>query len=344
VIEFDAILFDGVTSARRPVRVRAEEGSILIEGGGVLRSVALDEVTIDARIGNLTRTLQLPGGASLQTDAHDALAILLPRSNRFESWVQGMERRWPYVLGGLAVIILLSWGFVVQGLPWAAAKVARHIPPAVENVLGEKTLQIIDGQFCEPSKLDPEHQQALQTALFTLTDGLTAGHTYRLALRYCKGLGANAFALPGGIIVVTDDLVKLAKNDFQTSAVMAHEIGHVELRHGLRSELQGAGVAILVTALAGDAVSVTTLAVALPTLLLQTGYSRQFETEADDYAFARLKEKGQSPRQFAEMMELLETAHQQRAGNALHHGKVLDYMSTHPVTADRIAHAMAAAQ
>ena len=75
-------------------------------------------------------------------------------------------------------------------------------------------------------------------------------------------------------------------SDDELLAVLAHEIGHVRGRHAMRLVLQNSGLAVLLTALAGDAVGVTFLAVALPSMLLQSGYSRQFETEADDYAFA----------------------------------------------------------
>ena len=62
---------------------------------------------------------------------------------------------------------------------------------------------------------------------------------------------------------------------------------------------------MLLTAIAGDAVGVTFLAVALPSMLLQSGYSREFEAEADDYAFALLKRKGVSPQAFADVLRRL---------------------------------------
>jgi Zn-dependent protease with chaperone function len=340
VIEFEATLFDGKTSARRPVHVRAEDGILQISGEDFLSTAPLAEVRVDPRIADIPRNLALPGGASLQTDDHDAMTALFPRANGLEVLVQGMERRWPFALAGLVATALLSWWFVVQGLPKLANRLAQHVPVSAESALGEQTLRVLDAQFCEPSMLPPERQQALQTALFTLADGLNDGYAYRIALRSCRPLGANAFAMPGGVIVVTDDLAKLG-NDLQVSAVLAHEIGHVRLRHGLRTAFQGAGIAILVATLAGDALSVTGLAATLPTLLLQTGYSREFETEADDYAFARLKEKGQSPKQFAEMMTLLEADYAKRNKQSAHPGGVMDYVSTHPVTADRIARALA---
>ncbi len=133
--------------------------------------------------------------------------------------------------------------------------------------------------------------------------------------------------------------MNLAGSDDQIAAVLAHEIGHVRHHHGLRLALQAAGVAVLTTVLLGDATSVASLATSLPAALLQSGYSRDFETEADDYALQRLKETGVSPKAFADVMVLLEKSHSGKSG-----GQAQDYFSTHPATAKRIERALAAAR
>ena len=139
---------------------------------------------------------------------------------------------------------------------------------------------------------------------------------------------------------MTDALVKLAGHDDQLSAVLAHEIGHVRHRHGLRLGLQAAGLAALTAVVLGDIASVANLAVALPTAILQSGYTRAFETEADDYAFQRLKEVGISPQAFADMMRVFQ---KQREGRPPR-GEAADYFSTHPATQSRIERAERAAR
>jgi predicted Zn-dependent protease len=145
----------------------------------------------------------------------------------------------------------------------------------------------------------------------------------------------NAFALPGGTIVVTDEMVAAVGSDDELLAVLAHEIGHVRGRHAMRLVLRSSGLAVLLTALAGDAVGVTFLAVALPTMLLQSGYSRQFEAEADDYAFAHMKRHGVSPQAFADVMRRLE----KETGGTLDDDAMMRYLGTHPATAERIRRA-----
>jgi predicted Zn-dependent protease len=337
VIEFDAVYYDGRTSARKAVRVRGYTLAIQIVGEGLRLDVPLGKVHVDPPVGGTRRALHLPDGAQLQTDDHAAVETLFPRAHVLEGWVHGLERRWPYALAGVAFVAAFAWWSVVDGLPRAAKIAAGFVPATVEAKLGEQTLNFFEGKVCQPSSLDPARQQALQQRFARLTAGLGDGYSYRLLPRNCRGVGANAFALPGGAVVMTDALVKLARSDDQISAVLAHEIGHVRHRHGLRMALQAAGLAALAAALFGDATSITSLATTLPTALLQSGYSREFETEADDYAFQRLREIGLSPKAFAEIMLLLDKDYKKKSG-----GDSRSYFSTHPATAKRIERALSA--
>jgi hypothetical protein len=158
---------------------------------------------------------------------------------------------------------------------------------------------------------------------------------YQLEFRSGKGFGPNAFALPGGLIVITDDMVKAASTTEEVMAVLAHEIGHVELRHTLRSVLQQSVIGVAVATLTSDAASLGVAVAGLPMLVARTKYSREFEAAADKYAFQLLKQKGYSPADFASLMERLEK-HTKQPG-------IFAFISSHPVTSERIQHAIAAA-
>jgi predicted Zn-dependent protease len=150
-------------------------------------------------------------------------------------------------------------------------------------------------------------------------------------------MGANALALPGGIIVITDRMVLLAGSEDEIAAVLAHEIGHVELRHAMKQITQGSAAAAMAAVVTHDASSFTVAVAGLPTILATTRYSRKFETEADEYAFKLLKQHGISPAAFASLMEKLSKDHEKE-------GKTMSFLSTHPVTTDRIKRALEAAR
>lgn len=341
--EFDGTYYDGRTSARHEVRVRALGGSLHIVGEAVNLEVPLAIASIDSPIPGMRRVIRLPGEAELLLDDRPGLDALFPHAHRLESLVHTLERRWRPAVAGLFVVVAFSAWCVIYGLPLAARFAAGFVSPELEAKLGEQALASIDAALCGPSKLDDHHQRSLQATFGNLTAGLDDGHHYRLEMRSCPKVGPNAFALPGGAIVFTDELDELAQNDAQLAAAMAHEIGHVRYRHGLRQVLQAAGLATLITTLTGDATSIASLAVILPTALLQSGYSRDFEDEADGYAFQRLRELGVSPRAFAEIIARLEEfrskgAHADKKPSS---ARTLDYLSTHPATARRIERALA---
>ena len=337
MVEFQALYYDGKSSASRPVRVRAWTGELEITGEGVRARIPTAAVKVEPPIGATRRILQLPEGAQLQTDDEAAVAAAFPDRNALEGRIHLLERRWPYAVAAVLVVGLVAWWAVVYGVPFAARLAAESVPIDVEAALGERTLGTLDSMGCGPSMLAPKRVAELRSRFAALTHALEDGFRYRLELRSCRAIGANAFALPGGTIVMTDGLVKLAQNDDEIAAVLAHEVGHVRHRHGVRLAFQSLGVGVLVATLFGDAASLSTIIVAVPGVLVHTGYSRAFEEEADRYAFVRLKELGLSPRHFAEMLRRLEGS---RGGGARGE-RALDYLSSHPATEKRIERALA---
>jgi Zn-dependent protease with chaperone function len=161
-----------------------------------------------------------------------------------------------------------------------------------------------------------------------------------LQLRFydSPAMGANAFALGGGIVVVTDAMVKALPDDDTFLAVVAHEIGHQRHRHMLRLVLRGSGVAVVAAVLIGD-VSGASIAATIPAFLLNARYSREFEQEADDFALSALARADISPAAFVRAMQALEKTHPEMRGDS-----DIRYVSSHPVTQERIERAKAAAR
>jgi predicted Zn-dependent protease len=131
-------------------------------------------------------------------------------------------------------------------------------------------------------------------------------------------------------------MVAAATEIDEVLAVLAHEIGHIELRHTLRSVLQNSAVGVVVAAVTSDAASLSAAVTALPVILARTRYSRDFEAAADEYAFRLLKQKGYSPRAFASLLERLAKERQQGR-------RRFAWISSHPVTSDRVKRARDAA-
>ena len=156
-----------------------------------------------------------------------------------------------------------------------------HLPPAIGKTLSVQALKILDGNILVPSKIAEERQRDAECAEFHALR-LPEGGTPESALLFRRSpqLGANAFTLPDGTIIVLDDLITSIGDDQQILAVFAHELGHAHGRHGLQLLLQSSAVGAFWTFYVGD---ISHLLAAAPAAVVQARYSQDLERQADDY-------------------------------------------------------------
>jgi len=326
--------YDGKSSTGHAVSLLVGAGKLKVIGEQVNEVFELRRVRRSLRIADTPRWLYLPGGGACVTADNDAVDRIT-RTRRYDRVLQRWESRPLLAALAVALVAVGTWLLVDRALPVAADEIARRIPREAETVLGESTLQGMDRFLLKPSKLDAARQQALRTKFAALAQRAGDRTPYRLEFRE-SAIGANAFALPSGVIVMLDGLVKLARRDDEILAVLAHELGHVHHRHTMRRLLESSATALVIAGLTGDIASTTSLAAAAPTLLIQTKYSRDDEREADAYAIELLQKGELNPRYLATMLGRLENrSRRYRAG-------LPDFLSTHPAPEERKALAMAA--
>jgi len=330
--------YDGRTSVRHAVSAIVAPGKLKVVGRDVNAEFDLRRVRRSLRVANTPRWLYLPGGGALVTADNDAVDRMT-RKRRYDRVLHRWESRPALAaLATVAVIASLWLGFD-RGVPVAVERIAERIPPSAEAALGEQTLRSLDQRVTQPSTLSPERQAALRERFAAMTKSAGDATPYRLEFRSSKLIGANAFALPSGIIVMTDELVKLSRRDEEVLAVLAHELGHVRHRHTMRRLLEASATGLIIAAVTGDVASATSLAAAAPAVLLQTRYSRDNEREADTYSIEMLQKAGLSPRNMATILGRLEAKYAGRR-----RGGLPDFLSSHPATKERQAQALAAAR
>ncbi|HSD75339.1 MAG TPA: M48 family metallopeptidase [Steroidobacteraceae bacterium] len=323
--------FDGRSSARYDVEVQIGIDRVVrVTGAGAPREYRLAEVEISERIGSTPRTLRFADGSACEIADNDAVDAALEQLDLISAQhrVHRLESRWHYALAAGIAIVLITWGAIQFGIPAVARHVAMALPASTDQALGRQSLELLDRTMFAPTELSPERQAAIRGRFAGITRDLQDGHDYRLEFRRGEGIGANAFALPSGIVVMTDELVALAQSDDELAAVLAHEIGHVVHRHSLRMLLQNSATSLLMLALVGDISSASVLVASVPTVLVQAKHSRQFEAEADDYAYAWLDRAGISRRTYGAILERLE----EKYGGQ----DTPSWISSHPPTAQRV--------
>lgn len=337
--------FDGIVAIRREVRLTIEAAALHIRGDGIERSYPLDKVTVTTAVGSIRRSIRLPGGGMCEVSDRELLAELDRRLGTGTDARARLLHRWEKsltlvtaTLGVMALIVLLFMRFAVPAL---ARQTAFALPPAVENRMGSESLAVLDRLFAKPSKLSVERRSVLSARFQRVATASGAPAGCRLEFRDGGAIGANAFALPSGIVIITDQLVALAKHDDELAAILAHELGHVRQRHVLRHVLQNSATGLVMATLTGDLVSITSLAATLPMTLVDASFSRSFEYEADDAAIAWMKSAGVPGRRYAEILGRLQAQLDSRTSAAFDKKHpVRNYISTHPETAERIRRIM----
>ena len=335
-----AAYFDGKSSTGRPVTLTLEEPEVVrLRGDGIDATWPLAELRVSGRIGSSSRRISFPDGAQCETGDNEAVdAMFAAHSPVGERLLQRWEGTLRYALAAVLLTIAAATAFTVWGIPALAKHVAFALPAETQSLIGGDALSALDQFVFAPSQLPRERQQALRRLCEGMSAGTPGVANLRLELRQGKRAGANAFALPSGIIVMTDELVAIAKDDAEIEAVLAHEIGHQRQRHLLRQFLQDSATALVLAAAIGDVTSITSLAAAAPTLLLRAKFSRDFEREADDFALDYLARRGIPAQKFADILQRMEER-RPNGKNAGKAGDVADYLSTHPSTRERILRA-----
>lgn len=324
----DAIYRDPDGARVEPVRLSIVDRILFVRGGPVERSAPLETVHIPAVKPPAPRVVRFSDGTWCEVADREAFDALLASARRLPpaQW-EGTPRALGLVLLGVivAVVVLL---FI--GIPLVAAKAAGWIPEAVTSDIGDRTLAVLEQQVLGPSALPLDRRADVVAAFERLR--MPVGPTrYRLEFRSSASLGPNAAALPSGTIVVTDDLVRLARDDREILGVLAHEAGHVHHRHGMRLLAQQSFLALAAGLLIGDFSSLVAIA---PTALLQAKYSRDVEREADVYAADVLRANGIAPARLADVLERID-AHE-RARRSTGRGLLPEYLASHPATEERL--------
>ena len=327
--------FDGHSSKAAPVALCISELFAQLNNGldGVLmQKIPVKSIRWPERTKHGARIIELPDGGQLHAQdpaAYDAwAAAYLPQA---ESWVVRAQQSWRGVLVAMAVVVCILAAAYQWGLPAAARGIARWIPLSVDEALGRNALAQIDGTWMQPSQLPPETQTRLRQRFGAAMQAAypQGVPTYRLEFRKSK-IGPNAFALPGGTMVLTDELVKLVNDDEVVLGVLGHEIGHVTLRHGMRQLVQLGVLQGVLSIAFGDYGSLITTA---PLLLGGAAYSRDAEREADAHAIRFMQANRISPLVMVKFFQAMR-AEQQTKDKSTPLG--ISIISSHPADEERM--------
>lgn len=260
----------------------------------------------------------------LEQESGGLLAQELDQMRQSQRKDRSSSRRWgAVVLVGLAISLVLGY-FAIR---YGATLAAQALPISIDQRIGKLAMSQMD--FGGPEIHDPEIEEAIQQIVDRLAPhAAVPGFEYDVHI--VRSDQINAFALPGGPIVVYTGLIEASDTPEQVAGVLGHEMAHVTLRHSMERIGQSLGIAAAIDLMIGNVEGIIAAGVGLFELASVNHYGRGQESAADAEGLRMLHAAKIDPHGLPKFFETLKEEHDDVPG-------MLAWISTHPDHDTRIA-------
>jgi len=323
----NALLYDGKNSIEHKVIIEfTKDKRVKINSHNI--DISITEIEIESRLGNTPRVFEFPNGIRCKSIENSKIDEILKQLDIETSKTHKIESSWRLTVGAVFITIFFIWFSLTIGANYTANIIASILPNDVLNDIGHTTLEELDKKYLNISNLSKKNRAIIQAQFDRLTENEDIH--YQLHFRSSQKIGANAFALPSGDIVLTDQLVKLSKDKKfrDILGVLAHEKGHIVKKHTLKIAIKTGISGAILGYITGD---ISILVTAIPTVIINSSYSRDYEREADEYAVSELKRLNVSTKYITQLFEELEKENKIDENNTIN-----SLISSHPITKERI--------
>ena len=337
---FKAEFYDGSSARAYTVTVRFTDASIKISGRGFgrAREWVFDDIRqIRDEAGQAGASFRVKDGLGrLNISTLEQATILQDHcANLKQSDIpkSAMMRITGWGIGAVASVVVIM--FVI--IPALSDTLATMIPVEREVALGRQSLKQIERFVGGRKKGDLIcRSEAGQAALEKMTARLAAhaNSPYPVSVRVFDTQMPNAFAVPGGHIVLFNGLIKDAKSPEEVAGVLGHEMGHVVHRDPTRLTLRSAGSVGILGMVFGDFAG-GTAALVIAERLIAADYSQDAESDADEFAHGLMADAGLPSAPLADFFDSLSAKFGDDRG-------LLSHIASHPDLSGRAAQARAA--
>ena len=322
-------LYEPESSERVDATLACERGRFHLFHAGDTAGAEVEVRGASERLTGIPQTLTLGTGQRFVPFEELPPEFLGEAETRVSRWTDWLERFSPAkaaVLFGVLAVAVLG---LRAAVPVVADRAVVLIPHRAEAFVGRQAFRELEAAVFSPTRLAEPRRARIEAAAQALARQIGMDPIPEIHFRDSRLLGANAFAFPGGPIVVTDDLAHLLDDDL-VLAVLAHELGHVRERHGMRRVLRLGGMFVIASAVLGADDSLLEELAAIAVSTVSAGYSRDFERDADAFAGRLLQSAGRSAGDLADALREL----QDDCGEACRGDP--GWLSTHPGFESRI--------
>lgn len=316
------LFFDGNRAHPRMAAIEVSDDAIYLfdEEGDANNTLAFPLARCSSSLLGEKMFIYLEGGAGPCIEIHESHPLFKTLSNTLNAQNRGwfnklFKQKWQVlvlILGGLIITLYLLLAVLLPFILIKSISVQREI------VLGEKIYEsVVSG-----SRIDSSASRTAQA----FAGQLHLSEKYPIRVTVVKSTDVNAFALPGGHIVIYTGLLELLQSPEELVALMGHEVTHVNKRHSLQGLLSGISLSLLKSILLSGGIGDFVFSNA--GTLQELSYSRKREREADREGMLLMLKNHINPAGMEKLMERLES----KSGNFLS----FSFISTHPLTEERI--------
>jgi len=324
-MRFSATLHDREQNSAAPVTVRTEPGVLFIEleNGHIL----------DWTLEDFDSARTLDDGSSILQSGRRFLEVKDP------DFPRGLERSFPkhklfrqtffdrigmagclIAIVSILVPLLLIYFFVA---PKIVENAAKKVSPEIEQQIGDAVFQSLTANY--------ETDTAKTRLVQQFYDSLGFGGDYEMHITVVNEPVVNAFAVPGGRIVVFDSILAIMDAPEQLAALLAHEASHVQLKHSMRSIFRELASSLMFSLLLGDYGDLSVIIAQQGDELAGLSYSRKLELEADENGLRLMRENGIPLHGMPDLFEKMKNSLEEE-----NTGDLPNFLSTHPSLDERV--------
>jgi predicted Zn-dependent protease len=328
-MKFDASYFDGNSSQIYEVIAEVKEGSICLHREQEMMVWDVNKIIFQESYFNKHNTVLKYGEkfpyTSLELNSEAFQEILmkcnphLKIKNTDIKFFQTLSNK--SIVGIVAVCIVLILLSYFIFIPYTAEYIASKFPPSYETELGEKIFNEMSVDF----DIDEEKSKAANDFF----KSLKISSNYPIKITVVNSPIKNAFALPGGHIVVYDEILQSMNSEDEFAALLCHEYSHVALKHTTRSLFRSLGTYMVLSIVLSDVNGIAGVLIENAHNVKSLSYSRSLEEEADNNGLKIMLEKGIPPQGMVDLFKHLKEPDSNSS-------EIPEFLSTHPRLEERI--------
>lgn len=337
-----ASYFDGASARMHTVDLELLDGVFALAGGDIVKSYKYAEARMAEPFNQAPCVVDFADGSRCEVSDDDGKSALAAALGYRQSRVVRLQQHWYGALLALVLLVASVAGFVKWGIPALGDRIVAALPASVDQRVGDEALRAMRGHFFQPTRLSDQRIAEVRE-IFDMVKPKATRIPLNLKLVSMTGTRPNAFALPNGTILMSDQMILHVLGDEREldddmkaaiAGVLAHEIGHIRGRHSMRAVVRSSALALGSASLFGDFSAVVAGA---PVLLMNMDYSRAMEAAADDYAIALMDEAGMSTEPLADLFDSLEALAPGESDLPKWMSASATYLRSHPATEERSA-------